>query len=528
MGNIHYCIAVCLLTCTSLCFAEKNAKNDDTLNPNIATKANEATVIRGTQRPVTHAKLEVDLTLPLGPVNRKLYGVTLPNPTIAPNAAELMKPFLRGASIRLWPYAPNEGAWQPVMEFIKETQPAWVFAWVPHSSVPFGTYYNSLDDHNMPTGKSPREVAEYVRWVNKTPHPGYPNGYNILHWEIWNEPEHNPRKGFPPESYAQYVIDCSRLIKEVDPRVTVGAFLPTRKYSGDENWADIFLRVIRERAPDAIDFIDNHQYNGLWWEVIDEYGSYLPRVAFPELIVSRFNDSTVERVKRFGDYKIINSEWNIHPPIPRRWEDMPIDHMQTTYDLGAAIYAAGALLTYMDTGDYYALEFHRADRKQDRGMCGLLAINSDGLAEVGATYKTFKLFGEHFDGMRYDTEVWCDTFRLPIENPVKVSWNESFPYVVAGAALNDKTLTLMVVNREPDLPLRLSIDIKGWGEWNGGPPIPARRISLVGEAPESLETNIELEEVKLARGPKNISASSRQIDLPKHSVNVILIDYEGH
>lgn len=519
--------------------------NDDSLNPNVETKlaARAGSEIRNIPRKFGHAFVKVNVQGKLGPVNRLLYGVTLPSVLNAPNAAALFKPFLEGASVRLWPYPAKEESWQPVMKFLEETKPAWIFAWVPHSSVPKGTYYRSETDNNLPNGKSPKDVANYVRWVNKTPHPGYPEGYNILHWEIWNEPEHNPPvTGFEPEHYAQYVLDCAKRVKEVDPRVTIGAFLPTRRsrmkdgtslrgaeineYSDQsevpKNWADIFMETVIEKGAAEIDFIDNHQYNGLWWNVVDEYGSYLPRVAVSELIVSMFRESTVNRIARYGKYKVINSEWNIHPPIPKNWKEMPLEAKETTYDLGAALYAATSLLGYMKDGSYFATQFHRADRQKDLGMCGLVEVSNDGSpAKTSATYNTFYLFGTYFKGERIETQVLSDSFRMFIEKPVRVDWKTTFDYVVAGAAIEGKQLCLMVVNRDPERPLRLAVEIDAWPEWKSANALSARRASLIGNQAESLETEIEIKDFTFEKSLDR--ESTRYVDLPAHSVNAILI-----
>ncbi len=513
-----------------------HSQQNDTLNPYVPTKKTNTEGFRDVARASSRALIEIDATSPLGPVNRRLFGICMVRPPFTDQMGTLLSSWLEGGTMRIWPSPPpgmeptsTDEYWQQSMMVAEKSKPAAIMGWVPGGwgSLKKGEtyYYRSEQDTNLPNSYHPAQVEAFVRDKVALPHPGYPHGYPVDYWEIWNEPEYNPLPGgFVPEEYARYVVDCSRRIKSIKPGLKVGAFVPHRRGGENENWADRFLKELYQLNPQAVDFFENHGYNGTAWDATEDFGTYLPRVSFAEELQDRAVENVTKRLEKFGfgKYPVWNTEWNIHPPIPKDWKKMNQDAKLSTVDLGAAIYAAAMLTVWQNKETLDAAAFFDLNSTAEGAPCFSLfrQPKKEDSLEIHPTFYAMQLVGEALHGTRYAAKVSCDSYRLPVPKPWEVSWSREYAYVLATAAVDQESLRLIVVNREPHYPLKLDLKITGLSSWNSKREKSVVVKTLTGDTPEALAAKVTEKEVIL--NPSKLDENASQIDLPPHSVNVII------
>jgi alpha-L-arabinofuranosidase len=116
--------------------------------------------------------------------------------------------------------------------------------------------YDSMYKAAPPGGVAPdralllETAREWVRYANVT------KGYNVKYWEIGNESYVNSYNGSATAAdYARDLVEFSRVMKEVDPSIQIGA------NGHDESWWGTVLSA----ASGAIDFLSVHSYPVYAW-----------------------------------------------------------------------------------------------------------------------------------------------------------------------------------------------------------------------------------------------------------------------
>jgi alpha-N-arabinofuranosidase len=131
-------------------------------------------------------------------------------------------------------------------------------ACVPTIVICYDSMYKAAQAGGVaPTRKQLLQTArEWVRYANVT------KGYNIKYWEIGNESYLSHYNGGATASnYARDLIDFSRVMKEVDPTILIGA-------NGE---SDSWWRTVLSSASGAIDFLAVHNYPAINWGSYNYY-----------------------------------------------------------------------------------------------------------------------------------------------------------------------------------------------------------------------------------------------------------------
>ena len=449
-------------------------------------------------------------------VNRRLLGMCAMYPPFDEAYAGLMRPSLRGASVRLWANSFEESYWQQFMPFVKGVAPAEIYGCrllVRHDEQ---VRYGGPRDHNLEDYQTPEHLAMLVGFLNKQAHPGFPDGYRIRYWEIWNEPEFSVNGAWPAEDYARYVLDCSRAVRAIDPSVRIGACLTSSR-----EWNEKVLGAIAREDVAAIDFVIEHHYDTAWFFALDTMGSYYGRLGFAEVMRPHVR-RTQELLRRFsgGRWYLAVTEWNTHPQTYG-------PPTQVSRDLTVALHAAAMLQMYWEEGvraaQYFLLRTDPTDRGDgaaENAHFSLTAQHADGSIVRRPTFYVFDWYGRYFRGRRVPVTTLGPTYLYT--NPAWPGWkiHENVPMLAAAAAYDEKSgaLCLMLVNRHADEPLAVRLEIAGMT-----PAAQALRSTLTGEAPEA-ETPIVTEDV-----PESLSFDSGAtvIEVPPHSFVALRVRNQG-
>ena len=273
----------------------------------------------------------------------------------------------------------------------------------------------------------PEKWADVAEHIVRHYNDGWADGFrwNILYWEIWNEPDGlNPDCepygcpnwiGTAEDYYRLYSVTANR-IKRLHPEVKVGGYSSCyilgkfdngRWEAGDASYFTDFLQYIstpETRAP--LDFFTWHGYLGQ---------QYLEKIG----IESRFVDETLNAYG-FTETERIDAEWNVNIC------DVATDDRRTQYYINyrgekGAAHCAAALFE-MQRCPVDAAMFYETQLWKAYGC--LFHVPS---LKPTKTYYAFKQFGE-----LYALGAWCGCAR------------EGFVY--ACAATDGKTDMLALAN----------------------------------------------------------------------------------
>lgn len=445
----------------------------------------------------------IDATKPLGQVNRRLLGACLMHPpewkkpenqpldygTFGDGFIQAVRPFLEEGGVRVWMHPPNThwtAWWRNTLERLgTDTKYAFVNVGARESKKVF---YTSEEDNNLLPYQTPEAWASYVERVNS----GRDGTPKFTHWELWNEPTFDLNGGWDPVEHARWCIDTARRMKAVDPHIQIGPHI----YGGG-SWNETMLAELSKAEPDLFGFIVNHYYDVTWFQQWDTYGSYLGRIAYPELI-RRHVRRDLALLEKYGQgrWPLVITEWNSHP---QRY-DWP---GKISRDMATALFQASTVQVFAEEG---------VDAAQ------VFLLHGDSFALIGdkeakvkyPPFYIFDLYGRYFKGQRVATQAVGPSFAWRQDSPDSRSEPLDIPYVDLIASKHEGRIILMAVNKHPSSPVTLEVEITGLD----AKPAKALLSSVVSDDKESDVARIEDSEIPL-RGDKI------RIPLPKHSFSAI-------
>jgi len=372
-------------------------------------------------------EVEVDVSKPLGPVNRKVFGVCAHAPPWGEREIERSKSFLADSSIRVWvrPDSKWNAAWA---NLVRGTQPDWVLGFTDKSWHPEKVVYRSAEDNNLFGYQLPKAVAKLVRDAESA------IGLKLDAYELWNEPEFAVNGAWPPEDMARYVTDCSVELRKHRPELQVGAFLTK------SDWNRTFLSHLEKGR---IDFVDHHYYNTRWFGLgADGELAYAGKVGYTPVLRERIRADLADIAASAPEpLPLITSEWGIHPKTYKAPYDV-------CHDIGAVIFHASTLLAFMEEGVFAAQYFKLTDASKDP-LAHFRLINQKHPEAGTGNLALFSCFGTLFNGRLLRVRTACPNLVLPSFYNGKDSGVAAAPIIHAGAALADdgRTLCLVVINK---------------------------------------------------------------------------------
>lgn len=416
------------------------------------------------------SRLAMDLHQVSEPVNRRVMGACVLFPPFDQQVIEQWDNVLDGSSLRVWGDNnfskggvdnPNlTSHWGMTMPFVKHLNAYEVSAFDPNLHIKRKARYVSETDNNLDPHHQPSHIANFIKWINKTPHPDFPDGYGITAWETWNEPQFPGTGAWDPLMYARYTLDVAHAIHAVDPTVQIGAAL----HEADMQWNKQLLSEIAAEDPNAISFLITHPYDFAWNRYAqDEVASYYSRVSGAAAMGPFRLAPKMQLVNEMGHgrWRLACTEWSTHPQGYG-----PPYHV--SHDMAVAINILGMFDTFwnlhIDSANYFQM-VRRPLKSGDQpdnyhfSLMGRDAQNKLTLTPPGAV---FQYMGRNFRGNRllltHDSPAYPYELKVDRQGTVKTV---QVPITVGQAAYDPKAEQLVIVmaNRHRDQPAPMLLHI---------------------------------------------------------------------
>lgn len=438
-------------------------------------------------------RLEVDVANPLGPVNRRAFGVCAHAPPWGAREIQRSRAFLADSSIRVWvrPDSKWNATWA---DLVRGTQPDWVLGYTDKSWHPEKVVYRSAADNNLFGYQLPNAVAKLVRDAESA------TGLRLDAYELWNEPEFAVNGSWPPEDMARYVADCSVELRKHRPELQVGAFLTK------SDWNRTFLARLEQGQ---IDFVDHHYYNTRWFGLgADGELAYAGKVGYTPVLRKRVRADLADIAASASEpLPLITSEWGIHPKTYKAPYDV-------CHDIGAVVFHASALLAFMEEGVFAAQYFKLTDAAKDPLAHFRLINQKHPEAGIG-NLALFSCFGTLFNGRLLRVRTTCPNLVLPTFYDGGDPSVTAAPIIHAGAALADdgRTLCLVVINKHVSETATIRTNLGG--QWR------VHEITRIA-SPELDSTDVAAETSRALQGER-----ARILNIEPRSISLVTLRRKG-
>ncbi|MBN1864912.1 MAG: hypothetical protein JW808_08430, partial [Victivallales bacterium] len=438
------------------------------------------------------------------PVNREVMGVCLPYLPEQDRLVSLFDGCLDGTSGHLW------GSWREDpelapefmgndMPFVERTGMATRYLYVCDPKIKRPAHYASPEDNNLDPWHQPSARAALFRNLNKTPHPGFPDGFGIDRFRVWCEPQFPVKGAWPAEDYARYAIDVSRAIRAVDSTVQIGV----NDHSGNMKWNEHMLQTVAAEDREAIDFFAIHLFSMGWHQTKGTLGEYYSRMSMAEVERRRITERT-ELAWRLGlgNWHVDVSAWNIHP----MGYSPPYD---VSTDMAVALHVASMFGVFWETGIQAAHYFQLSSSNTNDNHFALAQLGDDGFTPRPAG-EVFRLYGEFFRGWRLAVKLDSPTFHDPVGDV-------NVPLVVAHAAHDpdNQRLVVILTNKHETKTVDIDLSLPNWQPSQ----YEADWISLTSEFPTAREAVRESRPLPLPYGPN----PQISLNLPPHSIHALVL-----
>ena len=336
-------------------------------------------------------------------------------------------------------------------------------AWFSEESNRFGThefieYCRVLDVEpyicvNMGTGTIDEAQAwvEYCNgtgdtyWANLRRKNGHEKPFNVKYWGLGNEMYGEWQIGaLPAEEYVRKAREFAKVMRWTDPSIElVGCGL-----SGVTDWD----RTVVEGLAPFVDYHSVHLYTGS----DDHWSNVLaPHAADRALRVVR---SMIERARYEQRIEhpihVAFDEWNV-------WfrSRTAATQLEERYNLSDAL----AVATYLNVFARHCETVKIANLAQMVNVIAPVFTNKEDLF-LQTIYQPIRLCSEHMQEIVLDAHVVCEKHDLAIEEsswPHRVADMGPFDVLDVSATRDEgaRTLTLVVVNRDPDKDVETTIQL---------------------------------------------------------------------
>lgn len=445
------------------------------------------------------------------PVNRRVMGACLIYPPFTDAVLDKFADVLDGTSGRAWVIGgfggqefklnPTTEHWQSFSNAMERWQLSDVLAFVPKVvRIDRKARYVSVDDNNLDPVHMPDSVAQMVKWINKTPHPGFPDGYGIRGWEVWNEPQFKVKGQWPAEDMARYAIDISRAIRKVDPAIEVGVPL----HEADMQWNETLMRILAEHDPFAVDFFISHPYGFAWFKTRNDLGMWYSRAADAQVIGQKRVKPKMDLILRYGHgrWRLVCTEWTLHP---YGYDS----HPYTSQDTASALNVPGMLDVFWNLGVDSAQFFDLLGRNFGHFH---LAYPQDDQIKLTLPGEVFSLYGRYFRGDRLNTQLDTSQFATQAADDGSVS----VPLVIAHAAYDHKNQQLVLMMSNRHMTEAAPLEVKLTNVWPTG---DAKQIVVTAADPRATLPVVQQSVLTMGSQPD----PSLQLQLPPHSVTALIL-----
>ena len=344
-------------------------------------------------------------------------------------------------------------------------------------------------------GATAEEAAAWVEYANGAPSSKYgamraANGhrapFHVKYWEVGNEIWGSWVRGHSDApTYARNFLRYADAMRAVDPSIQLIAV-------GDNNldWDRTVLQI----AGAKIDYLAIHHYYG----AREMGGDALNLMAHPlhyQAFYRRLQKLIRELVPG-RDIKLAVNEWNTTLPLPRQ------------HSMESGLYGA-RLMNVFERSDAVALS---AVSDMVNGWPGGVIQASRHAVFVTPTYLVNELYSRYLGTQRLAAQVQSPTF-----NSSKEGTNVPYLDVVVSRSPEKREIFIKAVNTDAERTLNTAIHIRG------SRIAPQAVMQTVNGASESATNSFETPDAVSIRRLEIHAGSEFSINLPSHSVSVIVL-----
>lgn len=340
---------------------------------------------------------------------------------------------------------------------------------------------------------------------------GFAEPHRVRYWSIGNENYGSWEIGAKSAAeWGRFVREAAKAMRSVDPSIELFA-----ASTPDIEWN---LALLRE-AGEYLNWISVHAYWDPLWET-NEPAPYERCMAYTRAI-----PRTIEQTEHIlgalgflGRIKIAVDEWNLRGwHHPHRWSSTEdyltprgLNDINSTYTMADAIFTA----CFFNESLRHCTTVGMTNFSPLVNVRGLVYAHREGIV-LRPTYHAFSLYANRMSGEVVDT--WAE---VNPEFTVDAAAEEPTVASIDAAATLDRSkgrLHVAIVNRHPELPVDLSIEIRGPGTARSArlyrleSPSPDSYNDV--DAPETVATRCE--DIRLLE-PRGITLS-----VAPHSVNLL-------
>jgi alpha-N-arabinofuranosidase len=369
------------------------------------------------------------------------------------------------------------------------------------------------------------EMANWVEYCNlesrtalsdKRHNNGVEEPHRVRYWSIGNENYGAWELGAKDaHEWQRYVSETAKLMKRVDPDIalTVAAI-------ADFEWDHEFLEV----AHPYIDMISIHTY-GVGYRFDDPPGfehDYLAVVAGAQEAEKRLllAEHLIGTLGLTDKIKVAYDEWN-----PRGWyhpsflqpdakvAERDRNDDNRTYTMADAVSAA----CFLNLCHRHCQSVHISNFAPAVNTRGLIFTHAEGLV-LRPTYHVYDLFANHTFPLVLDAHCVCDVLDAQTRDGV-VQLPEIDVSVTCDTAM--KRMAAVLVNRRPERAVHCEVLIPGKSV---NPQYLI--LSLQGDSPDTYNDIDQPAHVRIETQQRTALDARLIIDLPAHSVNLVLLELE--
>ncbi len=320
---------------------------------------------------------------------------------------------------------------------------------------------NPGDSRSLGVDEEGRDWRTVGYWAARRGSLGHPEPWHIRYWEVGNEVSDKTETGFTDA--ARYAADLpvfARAMKEVDPAIKVGAVgvnFPRGKGDADriKEWNPTVLKT----AGSCLDFFILHPYypaSGKDRTIYSSRAWFTAVMAGGEQAMANLREirslinASVPPGRQVG---LAISEYGIWPVASKDARDYS--------NLAAALYDADLLMHLIREGTDLGVILAAAWNLHGNNPTAAIAYNwSTGGRTLRPQYYAQELLVKSVQPEILQTQVTAPVFSTPLMGNVKPRNNIPLLTALASRSQDRRRLTLLVINRSLDAPIRAAIRLQ--------------------------------------------------------------------
>ena len=375
---------------------------------------------------------------------------------------------------------------------------------------------------NAGTG-TPEEMAEWVEYCNlegrsKWARLRQANGdkapHNVRYWGIGNENYGEWEIGAKnPEEWGEYVLESAKMMRRVDPSIQILAAV---------NFLDFErIKCLLNTAGDFIDWISIHCY---WAQTETPYESCVARSGVTDDILTRM-EQYIGTLGFKGRIKIAFDEWNLRFWHHPKFHDSPpvaVDHSvfninddNSTYTMADAIFTA----RFLNACLRHCNSVQMANFSPVVNTRGAIFTHDGGIVKR-STYHVFDLYVNDTHGKIIDAFVKTPTFPIREDG---LDFDIHIPYIdgLVTQCEDNNRLSIAISNLHREEQIEVDINL-----FNANCKSKGLLKTISGESADSYNDIDHPDDISITSRGITITPDSNSINLPPHSVSVLIIDLE--